>query len=261
MLGAMKVLNWADPTFLFLFNTFWSVLFVEADDKHKTLTVGVPALSDVIAQATDPAVAIGILEFAAFLYFARNAKRLTRSQSLAMHWHLWNGILIYTMMDGLNGAFSEYGFLPLLHKRGYQMVDRRYRRHLIGQGPDGPSEYEVRLAQTVNAAEVLVYSWMSIMAAVGVATQARWHKTLEAMVLTMAAYGAVVFVVPDMLDGCLNMQPMGVRDCFPPLTPFYFFYVYFGVVINWIWAVVPICMLATLVKRDFAHEKAKGKSS
>ena len=35
----------------------------------------------------------------------------------------------------------------------------------------------------------------------------------------MAAYGAVVFVVPDMLDGCLNMQPMGVADCAPPLTP------------------------------------------
>ena len=115
--GAWAVLNWADPTFLFLFNTFWSVLFVEADDKLKTLTVGLPALSDVVAQATDPAVIVGVIEFAAFIHFARDSQSLSRSQSLAMHWHLWNGILIYTMMDGLNGAFSEYGFLPLLHKR------------------------------------------------------------------------------------------------------------------------------------------------
>lgn len=197
-----------------------------------------------------------VIAVAAFLYFARGARKpLTSSQSLALHWHLWNGIIIYTMMDGLNGAFSEYGFLPLLHERGYRMVDRRYRRHLTGQPPHGPSEYEVLVARTVNAAEVLVYSWMSIMAAVGVITRARWHKTLELMVLTMASYGTVVFVVPDMLDGCLNMQPMGVRECFPPLTPFYFFYVYFGVVINWIWFLVPIGMLATNVMRDFAASR------
>ena len=64
-----------------------------------------------------------------------------------------------------------------------------------------------------------------------------------------AAYGAVVFVVPDMFDGCVNMQPMGVADCAPPLTPFYFFFVYFGVVINWIWLVVPVAMLVAKVRR------------
>ena len=45
------------------------------------------------------------------------------------------------------------------------------------------------------------------------------------------------------------MQPMGVEDCAPPLTPFYFFFVYFGVVINWIWLVVPVAMLAAKVRR------------
>ena len=159
------------------------------------------------------------------------------------------------MMDGLNGAFSEYGFLPLLHKRGYQLVDRRYRRHLMGQPPLGPSAYEVAVARTVNAAEVLVYSWMSIMAAVGVATRAKWHRSLELIVLTMAAYGTVVFVVPDLFDGCLNMQPIGKAECLPPLTPFYFFYVYFGVVINWIWFGVPVAMLVARVRSDFRSGK------
>ena len=249
---SLKLLNWFDPTFLFLTSTFVSVLFIEADDSTKTLWVSAPTAAQALGHFFDPAVFIGVLEFMAFLYFARDARKtLTRAQSLAMHWHLWNGIIIYTMMDGLNGAFSEYGFLPLLHERGYRMVDRRYRRHIIGKPPDGPSEYEVILARTVNATEVIVYSWMSIMAAVGVATRARWHKTLEMIVLTMASYGTVVFVLPDMLDGCLNMQPMGVRECLPPLTPFYFFYVYFGVVINWIWFLVPLGMLAVNVKRDF----------
>ena len=215
-------------------------------------------MADIVATALDPAVAIGIAELLAFLYFARDAKgKLTRTQSLAMHWHLWNGIFIYTMMDGLNGAFSEFGFLPLLHEKGYRLVDRRYRRHLVGQSPHGPSHYEVSVARTVNAAEVLVYSWMSIMAAVGIATRAKWHKTIETMVLTMAAYGTVVFVVPDFFDGCLNMQPIGVAECFPPLTPFYLFFVYFGVVINWIWFVVPVAMLYVGVTRDFSASAKK----
>ena len=47
------------------------------------------------------------------------------------------------------------------------------------------------------------------------------------------------------------MQPFGVRDCAPPLTPFYAFFVYFGVVINLIWVVVPVCMLYARVQADF----------
>ena len=256
LFSALALLNPLDPTFLFLTNTFVSILFIEADDKQKTLSLKLPSLGMVASYFIDPACLIGLIELLCFLHFSRNhAKSLTRAQSLALHWHLWNGILIYTMMDGLNGAFSEYGFLPLLHERAYQLVDRRYRRHLVDQPPYGPSKYEVSLARTVNAMEVLIYSWMSIMAAVGIATKAKWHKTVEIMVLTMAAYGTIVFVVPDWFDGCLNMQPIGVAECAPPLTPFYFFFVYFGVVINWIWFLVPVSMLCVLVSRDFKKAK------
>jgi hypothetical protein len=248
----MRLLNWKDPTFLFLFNTFWSVLFIEADDAAKTLSPRLPYLSEVIGQATNPATIIGLAEFALFLYFARGAKKtLTRSESLAMHWHLWNGIIIYTMMDGLNGAFSEYGFLPLLHERGYRMVDRRYRRHMIDKLPMGPTAYEANVARTVNAMEVLVYSWLSIMVAVGIATRAKWHKSIELVVLTMSLYGTIVFVVPDFLDGCPSTQPIGVHDCFPELTPFYFFYTYFGVTINFIWFLVPLYMIVDRIRKDF----------
>jgi hypothetical protein len=76
-------------------------------------------------------------------------------------------------MDGLNGAFSEFGFMPLLHEKGYQMVDRRYRRHLIGT-PEGPSQYEANVARTLNAMELFVYSWMSFLVAVGMCKRAKW---------------------------------------------------------------------------------------
>ena len=255
-LTSITLLNWKDPTFLFLAPTFFSVLFITPDDSTKTLEFGLPSASMALDYILDAAVAVGVIEFAAFCYYARNAKGgLTKAQSLALHWHLWNGIIIYTMMDGLNGAFSEYGpFLPLMHERGYRNVDRRYRRHLIGKPPMGPSMYEVAVARTVNATEVLVYSWMSIMAAVGIATRAKWSKTIEIIVLTLACYGTIIFVLPDFFDGCLNMQPIGVKECSPAFTPYYAFYVYFGLGINIIWLCVPLGMLIVNVRRDFGFK-------
>ena len=42
------------------------------------------------------------------------------------------GIVTYTMMDGMNGAFgAEWGVLPVLHKDGYRNVDRRYRVRIV----------------------------------------------------------------------------------------------------------------------------------
>ena len=122
-------LNLLDPTFLFIVPTLFSILFVDANEEKKTLAMRVPPLEEVIAHFTDYAMLIGSVELAIFIYFTKHEKRpLTRADSLAANWHLWNGIVTYTMMDGLNGAFgAEYGFLPILHERGYKLVDRRYR--------------------------------------------------------------------------------------------------------------------------------------
>ena len=68
-----------------------------------------------------------------------------------------------------------------------------------------------------------------------------------------------MFVLPDYLTGCLNMQPFGEPTCMPPLTPFYFFFVYFGVIINWIWFVVPVGMLIKAVCNDVKGDASASK--
>ena len=90
--------------------------------------------------------------------------------------------------------------------------------------------------------------------AVGIATRAKWSKTIEIIVLTLACYGTVIFVLPDFFDGCLNMQPIGVKECSPAFTPYYAFYVYFGLGINIIWLCVPLGMLIVNVRRDFGFK-------
>ena len=213
--------NLLDPTLHFLLGSFVSIVFIDADADAKTLSVKLPSVcawstrpharvlltrfgphprhspthacththtqtAELAAHFIDPGVFVGLAVLAVFLFAVRNeTKPLSTSQSLRANWHLWNAVLIYTMMDGLNGAFSEYGFLHTLHTKGYQLVDRRYSRHLIGK-PSGPSAYEAAVAQTLNGTELIVYSWMSLLAAVGSCQQdAKWHKSIELIVLTM----------------------------------------------------------------------------
>ena len=61
-LAPLTFLNWRDPTFLFLTNTYLSVLFIEADDKSKTLTLSMPTATQALGHFFDPAVFIGLLE-------------------------------------------------------------------------------------------------------------------------------------------------------------------------------------------------------
>ena len=249
--------NAFDPTLQFLAGSFVSILFVSADETTHSINLKLPSQRELIGHFLDPAVLLGVGMFFVFRHLTKDSqKTLTTCERLCANWHLWNAIIIYVIMDGLNGAFSEYGFMDLLHKEGYRMIDRRYRRHLIDQ-PGGPSAYEANVAKTLNAMELFVYSWMSFFSAVSICNGTKWHKSLEVIVLTMAAYGAVIFVVPDMLTGCLNMHPMGVSECHPPFTPFNLFFVYFGVLINWILAIVPGIMLFNRVRAEMAPAKEK----
>ena len=57
------------------------------------------------------------------------------------------------------------------------------------------------------------------------------------------------------------MRPLSDACCLGGSHRFYFFFVYFGVVINWIWFLVPIGMLVQTVREDFAGAAAHAKSS
>ena len=58
------------------------------------------------------------------------------------------------------------------------------------------------------------------------------------------------------------MQPVGVETCLPPVTPFFIFFFYFGVIINFLWLVVPCLMLVEVVRSDVREKEAleAGKS-
>ena len=96
-----------DPTMHFLLSTFCTIVFVDADPQAKTLSVKVPTPEELREHFLDPGVLIGLGVFAAFLFAVRNeSKPLSRSQSLAANWHLWNAVLICALRQPVRPVFS-----------------------------------------------------------------------------------------------------------------------------------------------------------
>jgi hypothetical protein len=249
----------ADPTFQFCMQTLVSVLFVKADEATQTLAWRVPALGEVFRYATGPAFLVGALVFAVAMYGVRGVTRtLTSGERLAANWYLWNTVVIHVMMDGLCGAHGWMG--PM--NDNYRILDRRYRPELVGQLEKGGTHATDRAsAYTLNEMELFGHSVLTCFAFWGVMHKSPWRHTVEAIALTTQAVGAIIFVMPDMLTGCENMQPVGVKTCLPPVTPFFVFFFYFGVIINWLWVVVPVFMLVKVVQSDIAEKAALANKS
>jgi len=252
-----NLLKFTDPTFQFCLQTLVSVLFVTADEKNKTLSIAIPDLEKVIDYfcKNDGWFLIGAIVLAITLFTVRNCDRkLTWSESLIANWYLWNVVVIHVMLDGLCGA---HGFGGIMNNN-YRILDKRYRPDLVGQTL-GPTSGDRALVYTLNEMELFGHSLMCLFAFYGVCYKTRWRHGAECIALVTQAVGAVCFVMPDMLTGCENMQPINVKTCLPPLEPFYFFFYYFGVVINWLWVVVPVIALYFVVKSDVEEKEMLSK--
>ena len=249
-----NLFNPLDPTFQFCLQTVASVLFVKADEATQTIALRLPSFGNIVSYVTDPTFFVGAAVYALAMYGVRGVTRkLTTGERLAANWYLWNTVVIHVMMDGLCGAHGWMG--PM--NENYRILDRRYRPELVGQLEKGGTHATDRAsAYTLNEMELFGHSVLTLFAFWGVMHKAPWRHTVEAIALTTQAVGAIMFVMPDMLSGCENMQPVGVKSCLPPLTPFFVFFFYFGVIINWLWVVVPVFMLVKVVQSDVAEKAA-----
>jgi hypothetical protein len=237
------LLNPFDPTFLFCFSTLASVAVLEVDEAKQTLTPIVPTVERLVGYFTDPAFAVGLAVLCFAIFCVRNSKsKLSLGESLAANWYLWNCVCIHVMMDGLAGGYNKLGLMG----EQYLNVDRRFRYHLIGQ-PGGTNAADSANAWVICNVELFLHAPLTLAAFVGVCHRAPWRHSVESFALAMQFFGSLVFPLADLLTGCHNMQPMGVGTCSPPFTPFFIFFFYFGVLINFLWAVVPAYMFYNVI--------------
>jgi len=241
-----------DPTMLFCVGTLFTVAFLDVDADAKTLTPIVPSAERIIRYVTDPAFAIGAAVLVAAIACVWGSKtKLTFGESLAANWFLWNCVVIHVMMDGLAGGYGKLGLMG----EQYKVLDRRFRYDLIDK-PGGTNAPDSANVWVICNIELFLHSTLTFAAFIGICHRAPWRQPVEAFALGMQFFGSLVFPAADLLTGCDNMQPIGVHTCLPPLTPFFIFFFYFGVLVNFLWAVVPAFMFVRCVFGEIAEKTA-----
>jgi len=230
--------EWTDPTFLFGVSTLFSVCFVTGDPDTQQLNFrnffgDAGILMTLPKYLCDIAFLAGaIVIFVARYFIGDNAVKLSSSQKMRAGWFLWNAVIFHIMMDGFAGG--KWG--NKLMADNYELLDRRFCRNCTSNG-------EMVAAKLIVNTEILVHAPLCVITYVAIATGSKLAAGWELITLTWQLFGLLAFVGPDFLTGCLNMVPHGEEGCLPEFTPYNFFFSWFGVGINIIWAYVPICMM------------------
>lgn len=245
------ITKWTDPTFLFCLSTLFSVVFVRGNSATQKLEI--VQLKQLPGQLQDhlldPIWILGALFLYVAYFYTKDyvSNSFSASQRIEAGWYLFNGCIIHVMMDGCAGGgwFDSKeggGWGMKLLNANYQVLDKRFAR----LAPEG----EIAIATVVTQTELFCHSILCLIAYVGICKRAKWADVVAMMALSFQLFGAIVFIVPDLLTGCPNMQPFDQLTCMPEATMFTFFYFWFGVGCNILWVAIPIKFMADIIKRQ-----------
>ena len=69
------------------------------------------------------------------------------------------------------------------------------------------------IATVVTQTELLCHSLLCLAAYVGIVKRKGWADGVALVALSFQLFGAIVFVVPDLMTECKNMVPLRVIRC------------------------------------------------
>lgn len=171
-----------DPFGLFALSTFFSLLFVRADESSQTLELKLPTVDEALAYFNCPLFfgVFGALLLSLLLTsgdFKRN--KLTQADIRLAAWFLWSGTIFHVAMDGGGVVFKQ----PPLLRENYQRMDNRFRSHVpFTRG--GPHESEVLGAMTVVLVEIFVQAPMCLVAFFAVMKRWSWRNEIALATLS-----------------------------------------------------------------------------
>ena len=109
------------------------------------------------------------------------------------------------------------------------------------------------VAATVTQTELCVHSVLTLYAYVGLCKRARWADSVALIALSFQLFGAIMFIGPDLMLGCPNMQPFDQLTCTPGISWFEVFYFWFGVTVNVVWIIIPMILMKNIIQRSIQN--------
>mmetsp|Transcript_6953 Transcript_6953/g.8428 ORF Transcript_6953/g.8428 Transcript_6953/m.8428 type:complete len:258 (+) Transcript_6953:107-880(+) len=244
-----------DPMAFFAIGTLVSVLFLEGNLESKSLLLKNPIQADEAFEyfSASPML-FGYAVLIATLVTVETCHTVSKSDQKRASWFLWNAVVFHIMMDGCSGGLNT----PRLMGANYRILDNRFRFN-VSLSEGGPHPGEAAGGFTVVMVELLIMAPLCILTCVGIMKNLPWHHELQAVVSAFHLFGTIMFIAPEFLTSCPNMAPIGEETCLPDLTPFTFFYFYFGVGANLVWILVPLYIGFTAVLQSVSVKKVARK--
>lgn len=119
--------------------------------------------------------------------------------------------------------------------QNYHLVDRRY-------SPLAPSG-ERAFVLLVSIVEIVGHSPLCLAAYIGIALRRPWRHEAQLLALSLQLIGTVLFAVPELMTGCVNMAPAGAVGCTPAVSMYTLLFFYFGSCVSTLWVVIPGVMI------------------
>ena len=238
-----------DPTMLYILGTLALTLWLEVVDPtsdaaaeeagaaqssaRPMLRVREPSARVFVKFLLDPALWIATSAVVVSILWARGVpKRLTRRESWSANWFLFNGCGVHFLINGV----TMFGFFEPMAPH-LARLDRRYAASVaasaVPTAGEGASADAAGLVRTLAGLELFVLAPLCLVAFYGVAHRKAWRQTLAVLTLCAQLLVSVLFVTPELLSGCMNMQPFGVRSdsvlCLDvPVDTFHLTYFWWG---------------------------------
>ena len=238
-----------DPTLIFGLSTFFSVLFVEADEFSHLLRFRKFDSNTVIKHLTSPVLPLSLILAVVFFWvtWTADTSNFSNSRFRRVGWYLWNAAVIH-LMDGMVGL----GRLPLMESN-FHILDIRFRDETFENG--GPHRGEYAVTTTIVLVEIFVMLPLCYLAAIGVIKSAKWGPDIEIIICTIHILGTLIYVAPPLMNECVELAPIGERGCLRnPFSLYNFFYFWFGFGINIVWLVLPLVLLITAVQQNLEYK-------
>jgi hypothetical protein len=232
-----------------------TIFFLTPSEKDMTLRLHAPEARKVLQALVDPALLAGLGFLALALYLTKDSKPLARGDRLRAGWYLWNGVIFHTVMDGMVGM----GFFPHL-SAFYNHLDNRFREH-VTHANGGAHHGELAMIKLIVTIELFVMAPLCVAAFVAISNRAPWRYAVEVCVSTMHVFGTVMFLFPELMNGCLNLVPIGAKkSCVAGFSLYELFFFWFATGMNAVWIVVPLYLGVTAAQVGSGMAGASSRS-
>ena len=142
-------------------------------------------------------------------------------------------------MDGMTGGYHSFRAMD----NNYRILDNRCNDELVGTA-GGPDEGSRAVALLVFRLELFVMMPICLLAFLALRRRSSTAPALELVASILQLLGTVFFIGPELMTGCKNMVPFGVKPngCAPPPLDSLWnaFYWHFGIGVNIVWILVPL---------------------